>query len=204
MKILYRTRNSNEIMRAVLVLFILGTVLGIIISSLFKGVYFEQIEIFSGDYFNKLEVLDIDYKSLFKFVVWDRYKIFVSVLVLSVTIIGIPYLGLLVLYAGGSAGFLLSVAVMQWGGKGILVFLAYLFPQYLIYIPAALFTIIQAYRVCIGIHFGIPISKKGNIKFILERVPAFFLLGLLLLLGCFAETYLNSPILQKLLLPFIT
>lgn len=184
-------------------LFIIGVVIGSVLANVSKELYFDQIEIFGGQYLNKIGALNINYSNLLRFVIWNHYKIFLIAWILSVTVIGILFMAGSILYAGATTGFLVSVAVMQYGWKGVLIFLSYLFPQYFIYIPVALLTTIQCHRLCIRCNFGIPMNRKGKVRLVIEKIPVIILLAVLLLIGCFAETYLNSQMLQKVLTAFV-
>lgn len=198
MKIRYGVSKDANIIKISVVIFLIGVMLGAIGANIFKDSYFSQIEIFGDTYFDKLYILDIDHGKLFGYVFWNNLKKYLLFWIFSVTVIGIPYMMLTVGSCGVCTGFLLSVALLKYGFKGIFLFLLYIFPQYLIYFPVALIALVQGYNLCISLYFRIPLNKKSKFKLILEKVPMILILFLIIIIGALSEAYINSFILQKM------
>lgn len=198
MKIRYGVSKDANIIKIAVMVFLVGVLLGAIGANVFKDAYFKDMKIFGEGYFDKLYVLDIDHGKLFGYIFWNNLKKYLLFWIFSVTVVGIPYMVFSVGYSGLSTGFLLAVSVLKFGVKGIFLFLLYIFPQYLIYFPVALITLIQGYHLCTNLYFRVPLNKKGKAKIILEKVPTILILFLIILIGALSEAYINSFIIQKM------
>lgn len=197
MKIQGISKDTN-ITKIIAIIFLLGAFLGIIGANVFKDAYFKDMESFLDGYFDKLYILDIDRGRLFGYVFWNNFKKYFLFWIFAITAIGIPYMAVSVGYAGLSTGFLLTASVVKFGLKGIFLFFLYIFPQFLIYFPVAVITLLQGVHLCADLYFNGPLNKKGKTKAILEKVPLILFLFLIILIGALTEAYINSFILQKM------
>jgi hypothetical protein len=101
-------------------------ILGLFLGSLFINIYYSKNigiqKVFDYDFIEKMQRMNIDGKELFNYIFIQRLKIWVILLILSISFAGhmIPYLYSIA--AGFMAGLTCSCIVMSHGLKGILIF----------------------------------------------------------------------------------
>lgn len=179
-------------------LLILGGIIGIIVAQVLKGLYWNNINILDASYLKKIRDTNIDYSALLGYVYWNIFKPFILFWVVCMTALGIPYIGLCLIYLGFQSSFFITIISMKYGFKGILLIFGYTFPHYLIYIPIIFLCFRCGFSLCQSMHYQ-NISKKGRSELILKHVIFIIVLGILLTLGGLLETYTNTFILRKIL-----
>lgn len=179
-------------------LFLLGTFLGLVISYLFKGFYWNEIDLLNKDYFNFIKGMDIEYKTLRNYVLWKDFRNFLLIWGLSFTKIGISTLSLLILYYGIQVGFFVSVLFMGYGIKGLLLIIGYTFPQIIVYLPVLIVSFQAGYWLCRELYFT-GIYRKRQIELMAKYILLIIVLGLLLFVGALLETYVGSFFLIRIL-----
>lgn len=179
-----------------------GLLIGIIISKVLKGLYWNHIDILDTNYLSKIKDATIDYSVLIRYVFWNNYRTFILFWIFCSTAIGIPYISLSILYAGIKCGFLGSIIMMRYGFKGIFLIFGYTFPHYLIYIPVALLCLRSGYSLCKSMYYENKVSKRGKIERVIKHLLIIVILALALMLGGFLETYAGSFLLKKILALF--
>lgn len=196
-----KLRKFGEVKIGILILGI-GFLLGLILSIAFKGLYWNQINIIDDKYISRIRGAILDHSVLLKYVLWNNFRIFILFWILCSTALGIPYIILSLAYAGFKIGLFITVIMMRYGIKGILLLFAYTFPQFLVYIPVAFVCIRAGYWLCKSMYHETRLSTKGKIERVVKRLGLIFILGIILFLGCLMETYIGSFILQKILYLF--
>jgi len=194
-------KKLGEVKLGMIILF-LGILLGIIFARLFKGFYWNQIDLLDSNYFSKIKNVTIDYPVLFRYVLWKNFRIFILFWIFSATALGIPYITLSILYGGFQGGFFITVILMRYSLKGILLIFGYTFPHYIIYIPIALLCLRSGYWLSRSMYYDTKMSKKGRTDRILKHLIVILILSVALMLGGLLETYAGSFILKKILLLF--
>ncbi|WP_033166766.1 stage II sporulation protein M [Clostridium sp. KNHs205] len=190
-------RRLGEV-KAGLLLMAIGAVLGIIFARVFKSFYQGNINILDKDYLYQIRTASIDYKLLLKYVYWDLFKNFILFWMVCVTSLGIPFICLCLVYIGFQGSFFISVILMEYHFKGLLLIFGYTFPQYLIYIPVALISLRCAFWLCKSLRYDMT-SKKGKREKIGKYMFLVILLGMVLALGGLSEAYIGSYIIRKIL-----
>lgn len=186
-----------EVHQLALVLLLLGIVIGALYANLFQDGYLNELKTYNLMGLDQVITLDINYGALLKYVLVKNFKAFFLIWIFSVTILGIPFMILYILYNGFSIGFLVSICTMQFGFKGIIVFLGYIFPQYLIYIPIYILTLSKGYSLCNEMYYTNNGVKKGKMSLFIERIIPIIFLAILLFIGSIVETYANTYFVQK-------
>lgn len=179
-------------------LFLLGTFLGLVISYLFKGFYWNEIDLLNKDYFNFIKGMDIEYKTLRNYVLWKDFRNFLLIWGLSFTKIGISTLSLLILYYGIQVGFFVSVLFMGYGIKSLLLIIGYTFPQIIVYLPVLIVSFQAGYWLCRELYFT-GIYRKRQMELMAKYILLIIVLGLLLFVGALLETYVGSFFLIRIL-----
>lgn len=170
------------------VLFGIGLIAGIFFA---KGVhascpaetshFFQQVGV-------NLEGEGIDYTGLFQEVLGSRLKSLGLLLLFSISVLGLPYIGGFLLYKGCIAGFLIGSVLFQFGTKGILLAASLFFPQCFLYLPAYFSILSKGYRLGV---------EGGSQRKLVKEIPAVFVALALLIVGCILEAYGNAWILGK-------
>lgn len=128
-----------------------------------------------------------EYSVLFQQIMGKQLKSIGLLLVFSISVLSLPYIGGFLLYKGCVAGFLFGSVLLQFGAKGLLLAVSLFFPHCFLYMPAYFSVLNKGYR------FGMAGSQKELIK----ELPAVFASLALLLTGCILEAYGNTWILGK-------
>lgn len=195
-----RRFNALQVAAALLVI---GLIIGILTANIFKGYYMEQMEEYQREVFPAISEGDTDYSGLFLRILGDNLREFAVFWIFCITILGIPYMALKITSLGFSAGFFISAIAMQYGFKGILLVLAYIFPHWLIYLPVYYICLSKGYILCRTIYTERREYAGAIIKEIRQYVPLFLVLAVLLLLAGFLEAFVGSFILKKALSLFV-
>jgi stage II sporulation protein M len=180
-------------------LLIFGLFLGILCANIFKGNYVSQLQIYENDIFSKIASSSIDYAGLFRYILGKNFNNFFVFWLLSITILGIPYMALKITSFGFFAGFFISAITMEYGLKGILLILVYVFPHGLLYLPIALISLYKGYELCRTIYH----ENRTNISQVAKLVKSYIVIILILVaalfLASFLEAYPGAFLLKKAL-----
>ncbi len=179
-----------------------GIILGFLFARIFRGFFWNSMDLLNMDYLHRIRDTAIDYPVLLRYVMWNLYRNFVLFWVISATAIGIPYMTFCILYGGFQCGFFLTVILMRYSMKGILLIFGYTFPHYLLYIPVAFLCLRSGYWLCRGMYFENKTGRRGRAERVIRHLLVIVLLAFVLLIGGLLETYVSSFILKKILLLF--
>lgn len=178
-------------LKGVIILFLIGFLLGI---GVFMGLR-EQLSPYTGSFYDtliaNLAACQIESGELLKKVLLKKYRSFFLAALFGISLLGLPYLIVFLIYKGFAGGFLLGSMLVKFGGRGLLLGLLYGFPQMLFYAPVMLAMLYKNYAIG-----GYGLKKK----LLWEQLPSIGILAGILLLGCLSETYVNAWILKKLIL----
>lgn len=181
-------------------IFMAGIVAGILTMGFGKSILLENTGFLDENMLGQMTSAFPDSDALFAFVLRKRLPVLAVMVLLATT-----YLGLIACVAadawfGFSAGAFLAGAAIRYGLKGVLLALACVFPQYIIYGPVFYGLLLWCSRTCSMIygreHRYLP-DKKTPI--LLGRVLPLVLLCIGTLAGCFLESYVNPGILKGVL-----
>lgn len=186
--------NSKKIAA---LLFILGFLIGIIIANCFKSSYKEQMKILENDTFAVITTGELSYQKLFFYSFGLRVKEFFIFWLLCITILGIPYLMYKIVHTGYIVGFFLSVLCIQYGIKGLVLSVAYIFPQFLIYLPITLVCLKRGYLLAMEMKRGNSSDLRNKAKLLYSQLLPIFIMLVLIGIGCVLETYVGAAILKK-------
>lgn len=196
-----KLRKLGEVKFGILILGI-GFILGLLFAAVFKRLYWNQINIIDEGYISKIKETVFDHRVLLRYVLWNNLKIFILFWVFCSTALGIPYIVLSLTYGGFRIGLFVTVIMMRYGIKGILLLFAYTFPQIIVYIPIAFISLRAGYWLCKSMYHETKLGKKGKMERVIKHIGLIFVLGIILTFGCLIETYIGSFILQKILYLF--
>ena len=185
-----------------LIILAIGILFGILFANICKGLYWNQIDILDTNYFSKIKSVTINYPVLFRYVSWKNFRIFILFWIFCSTALGIPYITMSIMYGGFQAGFFLSVIMMRYGIKGLLLIIGYTFPHYIIYIPVVILCLRSGFRLCRSMYYDNKMSRRGRAERIARQMVFIVIFGAILMVGGLLETYAGSFILKKLLILF--
>ena len=181
------------------ILFFVGILIGVFAANLLKDYYLGDIKVLDTKYYSILTTDNLDYISLLKYTLLDHMKEFFIYWILCLTIIGIPYVILAIVYKGFGIGFLISVTTVLYGSKGILLFFAYLMPQALIYVPVILICLRKGYQLAQRSFYKTKARIDFNKSMIMGYLAVVFILMTLIIIGSLLETYLGTILLKRAL-----
>ena len=144
--------------------------------------------------------MTVDSGALFYYVLWLRVKAALLLIVFATTYLGMAVCAGATVWYGFSFGAFASALMMQYGLKGIVFGVLSVFPQMLLYVPAA----IALLRWCVQLNRSI-YFQRDIMADVEKNVPlsrrVLRLLGILgvILLGCLAESFINPEIMEWLL-----
>lgn len=185
-----------------LIIFIVGMVIGVLIARIFKGFYWNELDLLNLTYFNLIVNMEIDYRVLRNYVFWKNFRNYFIIWGLGFTKIGITSIGFILIIYGFKAGFLITVLLMGYKLKGISLLFGYTFPQFIIYIPLIFVSLQGAYWLCKNLYFN-GVYKKNRLETVGKYLIFIFVLGIFLFIGSLMETYLGSLVLRGILKSFI-
>lgn len=129
------------------------------------------------------------YLTLFEEILEKRLQSLGLLLLFSISILGLPYIGGFLLYKGCISGFLIGSVLFQFGTNGILLAVSLFFPQCFLYLPAYFSILSKGYRL------GMEGSSQ---KELIKEVPAVFTALALMIVGSITEAYVNTWILERI------
>lgn len=198
MQLRLKFQRMNVIQISVL-LMVIGLFFGVLFANIFQSIYYDRMMNYHKIIFAEIARESIDYSGFFIYILRENFKEFIAFWLLSMTILGIPYMILKIIYFGFSTGFFISAIAMQYGFKGILLILAYEFPHGIIYLPVIVLCLYKGYNLCRSIYY----ESRNYMGAILKHLKSYMLLliflAALLLLGSFLEAYVGSFFLKKTL-----
>ncbi len=195
--------NRLNTLQISIFLLIFGLFLGILCANIFKDNYVGQIRNYETEIFPKITANYIDYAGLFRYVLGKNFNDFIIFWLLSLTILGIPYMAFKITSFGFFYGFFISAITMQYGFKGVILVLAYLFPHGLLYLPIALVCLYKGFGLCRSIYHENRYHFSGIAGLIKSHLVIILLLAVALLIASFLEAYPGAFILQKALGLFV-
>lgn len=180
-------------------IFLIGLILGTLTANLFRSYYIQDLFQFYTNYLENISKIDVDKFSIFQMAVIHNVKEYLVTFILCITILGIPYIIWRSLYKGFLVGFLLSVATMKYGMMGVTIFLLYIIPHYIFYIPALLITYLKGFEMSKRLYFQDSLPYYSKRKIILDTLPYMLLVFFFMLIGAFLEAYVNTGLIKKIL-----
>jgi stage II sporulation protein M len=184
------------------ILLIIGLILGVLCANVFRENYINQMQIYEENIFSRITMGEIDYTGFFGYVLGKNFSSFVIFWLLCITILGVPYMAFKITSFGFFSGFIISAVTMQYGLKGLLLILAYIFPQGLLYLPIYLISLYKGFELCRTIYSENRNNFKGIMKLLKNYVIIIILLAAALLVASFLEAYPGAYLLKKALSSF--
>ena len=196
--------NRLNAIQAAVILLILGLFLGILCANVFRANFTERLQLYEDNVFTEIVKRDIDYPGLFQYVLGNNFNDFLMFWLLSITILGIPYIALKITSLGFFAGFFISAVTLQYGPKGLLLVLVYAFPHGLVYLPVMIISMYQGFLLCRDIYQSEHTNLRSVFRPLRKYLIIILFLAIALVFGSFLEAYPGAFFLKKVLHLFIS
>lgn len=180
-------------------LFFVGLLLGVLCANLCRKYYISDMKVLDYTYNSILKEQDLDYIGLLQYTLVHNIKEFLIFWIFCFTLLGIPYVIFSIVYKGVEVGFLISAVTILYGGKGILLFFAYIMPQALVYVPVMLLCLQKGYQLAQQSFYRSRNHTEVRRSMLLGYFALILMLLALLGIGAIVETYFGSAILKKTL-----
>ncbi|MGN1180758.1 MAG: stage II sporulation protein M [Suilimivivens sp.] len=185
-------------------IFLSGFLLGILIMNFGSHRFMKSGELFNMTALYRMRYFEVDGGSFLKYELPMRLKNFLLLLLISTTCFGIAAAYLWIAWQGILAGMVITAAVIKFGIKGILLIFAGIFPQHLLFVPAAVMMLCWSYQTCCFLYFP---GKSAFVPYQNKKRQYLHQLGMMLwiicvvMIGCVLECYVN-PILVSDIIKF--
>lgn len=194
--ILRHLYDNIKLYLIVIIILVIGITVGVVFINNINVDGAEEIKNYITDFINQLkEGYHVDTGELLRKSLSDNLILIVTMWLLGSTVVGIPIVLGIVLFRGFCIGYSLSAIIASLGvQKGILFFLTTMFLQNLIFIPVILCMTIS----CIKLYKSIMKDRRReNIKVeIIRHTLVSIMLGLLLIIAAFIESYVSTNLLM--------
>lgn len=183
-------------------LFMIGLFMGILLVNFGHDTWIRNGSLFGAEMMNRLKNSRPVGEGLVGYVL--RHRLFTGCLLclVSTTLIGMPFLCAYICYMGLSAGFLLSVAVIRYGIRGLLFMAAVLFPQALLLVPAYIllfFWAAEVNRTLYAPRTQLEGYERYSTHFYLKKGAQIVGIMAVVIMGCLLESYVNPGVLHFVL-----
>lgn len=200
----------QRIGKMLFILFASGMAAGILAAFFLRGYFLDEFDIMQEGLLKSLDEKLYSRVGLFMFLFWQRLKQALFFLFMLMTGIGLPFLYIMVVFAGAAGGCYLFASCCRYGISGTIVFLSGFFPQGICYICLLYLLIrqglgsrsagtVSASNRKIDGNAGRKSHHHGKRKMITGMIVRICLGITLLLLGCFIEACFNPPLLRWIL-----
>ena len=186
----------------IIYLFTRGLFLGILIVNLGYDTWITDGSLLGTDMISRLKNSTPDGGGLFGYIIRHRLFTVCMLGLLATTIIGLPVVCGYICYSGLAAGCLLSVAVIRYGIRGLLLMAAGILPQGLLLIPAYTALFIWAVSVNRMLYsknpYKEPYMRYSKQTYIKKGVQIAGIMAVVII-GCLLESYVNPKMLHFIL-----
>lgn len=180
-----------------IILLITSLFFGIISANLFRNTLVKDIINYELNLFININNNPLEYSKIFWYILLENLKQFLIFWMLSITILGIPYMAFKICSFGFLTGFYISVVSLQYGFKGLLLILVSEFPQGLVYLPVGIICLYKGYELSRKIYHDNRSHLMGLLNIIKPYLILILVLAIAILLGSFIEAYIGSFLMKK-------
>ena len=186
----------------VIYLFMIGLFLGIVIVNAGYDTWIRNGSFLGTEMILRLKNSVPDGSELLGYIVKHRLFTVFMLGILATTMIGIPAVCAYICYIGLAAGCLLSVAVIRYGIRGLLLMAAGVFPQGILLIPAYIALFVWSISINRILYSKSPYAdyygKSGRQSYLIKGVQMIGIVGVVIM-GCLLESYVNPKMLHLIL-----
>lgn len=182
-------------------LFLFGFLLGIIIMNMGSSRLLKEDEIFSTAAMNRIQHMEVNGGNFLRYELPQRIKRFLILMLVSTTCFGILAVYCCILWYGILTGMIMTAAIVRFGLKGMLLIIAGLFPQHLLFIPAIVMMLCWCCQTCCFLHFPEksiwPIYQNKKRQYIHQAGMLLWIICVVII-GCILECYVNPVLISDI------
>lgn len=180
-----------------------GFVAGLVLMNMGKKALLYNTGLLSEYTLYDMKYSGVDKHAFFLYLLQKRVGTALILAVLSTTWLGLAAAWTGTAWLGVSFGMLVMASMLRYGLKGILLILAGVFPQILVYFPAALLLLQWSCEFCTAIYYPERLQEfhemKDKSQLLRKKALRFPILIGALVFGCLLEGYINPGIIAGLL-----
>lgn len=194
---MYAGRKKLRLANKQVLLFIVGICGGILLANLVKSELLSGTELLGENALLQVRHAVIDSKSLFLRLLGQRLGEAILLTLLSTTFLGVAAVWFYAFRYGLSLGLLLTMFLSGYGVKGILLLVAGMLPQMLVYVPVWALLLALGERTCRRLYYlngneGLAGLKRMGVHLSAQAGLLLFALAA----GCWLEAYVNPYLLR--------
>lgn len=186
----------------VVYLFMIGLFLGILVINVGYDSWIKDGSLLGTDMIVRLKNSIPDGGGLLIYILKHRLSTVCMLGLLATTMIGLPAICGYVCYIGLAAGCLLSVAVIRYGIRGLLLMAAGILPQGILLIPGYMALFVWAVGVNRMMYSHSPYREYGitpGRQVYLKKSGQMIMIIAVVIIGCLLESYVNPKMLHFIL-----
>lgn len=193
----YRERRYHTYQKWIF-LFMAGFMAGIFLINMNSNFFVGEDGIYSTGTINRLKYLEIENSTFFRYVTAGRFKDYLLLGLMSTTYFGIVIAYGVAAFQGMMLGMVITVAVIRFGLKGILLVLSSFFPHQLLLLPAGAMMLIWCCQNCRVLYFDRRTIWNGELKkkYFLRQLIMLVWILMVVMIGCILESYVNPMLLM--------
>ncbi len=184
-----------------LMFIVFGILLGSISSGYLNISQETEMENYFIGFLNLVNRTTINRTELFQTALLNNTKVFLLLVFMSVSVIGIPFVYGILTVKGFIVGFTAGIITKTLSGRGVLMIVCLILPKELILLPAYMYIGALSVNLCSNMmhtiikkkHLDLDYEKLGITKYMARFIPCY----ILILIGCFVEAYI-CPVLLKI------
>jgi len=199
----YFKRNIIQYIFVSIVL-IVGIVAGSIAVNFMSDIQSNNIQSYINGFLANVNTVSVDYSSIFYLSLSNNLKTAILLILLGLSVIGIPFILGLILFRGFVLGFTVGFLIEEFGTKGLILSLLSIFPQNLIILPCLISIGVT------GLTFAITVIRNRTRSYqesYSQMISGYMLLNLffsfLLIISGLIEGYI-SPVFIKLFSTYLS
>jgi len=181
-------------------LFMAGFIAGIFLINMNSNLFVGEDGIYSTGTINRLKYLEIENSTFFRYVTAGRFKDYLLLGLMSTTYLGIVIAYGTAAFQGMMLGMVITVAVIRFGLKGILLVLFSFFPHQLLLLPAGAMMLMWCCQNCRMLYFDRRTIWNGELKkkYFLRQLIMLVWILMVVMIGCILESYVNPMLLMDI------
>lgn len=182
-----------------------GFILGFLLVHIGKKVLLDDTGLLSEYALYEMKYTRISSSAFFWYVLRKRLAVVLVLALFSTTWLGLIAGYTYAAWVGISVGMLITAAVIRYGLKGILLIVAGVFPQGILYLPAGFLLLTWCHELCVWMHFpqkstaALHVTNTGKDNIMRRKVLQFLSLVVVVITACYLESYVNPKLVIGLL-----
>lgn len=181
-----------------LFLFAAGFIVGVFLINMNSNLFAGESGIFNASSLNRLKYLEMENSLFFRYVTVGRLGDYLMLGLLSTT-----YFGIIIAYGaaawqGMMMGMVITVAVIRFGIRGLLLVMTSFFPHQLLLLPAGAMMLMWCCQNCSVLYFSgrNTLVRELKKKYFVRQLMMLAWILTVVMIGCILESYVNPILLS--------